>query len=177
MINRYNIKDVSDIELTDIRCLIANSILRESVDYKEGVVDLINLLKKLNFTLILATMSGRMQVELYSKENKNMREKMNILDMFDLIVTKDDVLNKKPHPEILYKIRNYYNASLGEILVFEDSYTGVLCCNNAFIVYDKYSDSDRDKIDSITTYRIKDYYEILKILEKDYCDSNSLKLV
>ena len=85
--------------------------------------------------------------------------------VFDLITRKEGVQNKKPNPEIYNKIMQHYNARPEECLIFEDSYTGVLASNNAGIevvnVNDKYADLDRDKINEITDYSIKNYKEFI----------------
>ncbi len=53
--------------------------------------------------------------------------------------------------------------------MFEDSYTGVLASKNAGIecvnVYDRYADLDRDKIETIADYSIKNYREFLDLVE------------
>lgn len=88
---------------------------------------------------------------------------------------KDDfnetVTNKKPNPEVYLTIMNYFKVKPSECLIFEDSYAGVLAANRAGIevvnIYDVYSDIDRDKINAITDYSIKDYSEfIAKCVQK-----------
>ena len=138
---------------------------------KTGVYINYNLvlrLKKMGFILVLATMAPRFQIDIYSNKNENMLKQMNIEKTFDFIATKENVRSKKPNPEIYIKIMQNYNASPQECLVFEDSYTGVLASKNAGIevvnIYDKYADIDREKIDRIADYSIKDYYEFLKFI-------------
>ena len=54
-------------------------------------------------------------------------------------------------------------------LAFEDSYVGVLANKDAGIevvnVYDRYADKDRERINEIADYSIKDYTEFLKLIE------------
>lgn len=111
------------------------------MDFKPYVVELILKLKGLGFTVVLATMTTQVQLDIYSKKNKKMLQQMNIEEVFDLITRKEDVQNKKPNPEIYNKIMQYYKAKPEECLIFEDSYTGVLASNNAGIevvnIYDK----------------------------------------
>lgn len=171
LINKYNL--AIDVEkLTKIRLNLANEILTTEIDFKPNVAKLILKLKSLGFILVLATMTTPVQLSVYSKINKKMLSQMNINEVFDLILTIEDVENKKQHPEIYNKIMQYYNALPNECLIFEDSYTGVLASNNAGIevinVYDKYADLDRDKINQITDYKIMEYQEFIDFVNDLY---------
>ena len=129
-------------------------------------------LKQLGFKVALATVTTQKQIDIYSTKNKKMLKQMNIRDVFDFIITQDDIRYKKPHPEIYNKVIKHYNATPDECLVFEDSYTGILSSKSAGIevvnVYDKYSDSDRDKINEIADYSIKNYQEFIDFVDKIY---------
>ena len=117
-------------------------------------------------------MTTQIQLDIYSKKNKKMLEQMNIEDVFDLIIRKEDVKNKKPNPEIYNKIMQYYNAVPNECLIFEDSYTGVLASRNAGIevvnIYDKYADLDRIKINELADYSIENYGEFIELVNSLY---------
>ncbi len=166
----FTIKDA--VKLLKIRWNISGEVLEQDMDFKPGVVELILKLKSLGFTVVLATMTTQIQLDIYSKKNIKMLQQMNIEEVFDLIIRKEDVQNKKPNPEIYNKIMGYYNAKQEECLVFEDSYTGVLASNNAGIevvnIYDKYADLDRDKINEITDYSIKNYKEFIDLINYLY---------
>ena len=45
--------------------------------------------------------------------------------VFDLVLTGEDIINKKPHPEIFFKCMDYFNASNKETIIFEDSEVGL----------------------------------------------------
>ena len=163
----FNIKDAK--ELLRIRWNISNEVLINEMDFKPNVVNLIKKLKELGFILILATMTTQIQLDVYSKQNKKMLSQMNIEKIFDFITRKEDVIRKKPDPEIYNMVMKHYNAKPEECLIFEDSYTGVLASKNAGIevinIYDKYADIDRDKINQITDYKILNYQEFIDFLE------------
>lgn len=169
LISKYNLVINNSEELLRKRWDISNEVLAKDMDFKENVVRFIYELKDLGYTLILATMTTKEQLNVYSRKNKKMLEKMNIEDVFDLIISKEDVKNKKPHPEIYLKIMEYYDARCEECLIFEDSYTGVLAAKNAGVevinIYDKYADVDRDKINAITDYSVMSYQELIDLLE------------
>ena len=142
-------------------------------------VELILKLKSLGFTVVLATMTTQVQLDIYSNKNKKMAEQMCINKDFDLIIRKEDVKYKKPHPEIYNKIVEYYHTTPNECLIFEDSYTGVLAANKAGIevvnIYDKYADIDREKIDDITDYKIDSYDVFSVCVDTLYSDRKNLE--
>mgnify|MGYP003289577620 CR=1 FL=1 len=117
-------------------------------------------------------MTTNVQIDIYSNKNKTMLKQMNIKEVFDLIIEKADVKYKKPHPEIYLKILQKFNARPEECLVFEDSYTGVLAAKNAGIevvnIMDKYAEVDRNKINKLTDYKIKNFKEFLEFINNNY---------
>lgn len=167
---KYNFKMRDSEQLLKIRWDISGEVLEKEMDFKPDVVELISRLRNLGFVLVLATMTTQVQLDIYSKKNKRMLEQMNIVEVFDLITRKEDVKNKKPHPEIYNKIMKHYNAVPEECLIFEDSYTGVLAGNKAGIevvnVYDKYADLDREQINLIADYSIKNYREFIELVNQ-----------
>lgn len=168
LIKKYNFNIQNAEQLLKIRWDKSGEVLEKEMDFKPNVVELIFKLKDLGFTLVLATMTTQVQLDIYSKKNKKMLKQMNIAEVFDLITRKEDVKNKKPDPEIYNKIMQYYNATPNECLIFEDSYTGVLAGCKAGIevvnIYDKYADLDRDKINELSDYNIKNYSEFVNLM-------------
>lgn len=168
LINKYNLSITDPYELTEIRKDVANAVLRSDVCFKPHATNLIKKLKKQGYILILATVTTQSQLEIYYKENKKMIDEMNIKEAFDLIITKEQVNNKKPDPEVYHIIMDYYNATPEECLIFEDSYTGVLAASRAgievVIIYDKYADIDREKINEKADYTIDDYSQFIELL-------------
>lgn len=169
LIKKYKLSMKNPEKLLKIRWDMSNKVLQE-IDFKPGVVELILKLKDLGVTLVLATMTTQVQLDIYSKKNQKMLNQLNISEVFDLIIRKEDVKKKKPDPEIYNMIMQHYNATPNECLIIEDSYTGVLASKNAGVevinIYDKYADLDRDKINRITDYSILNYREFI-----DYLDS------
>lgn len=166
LINKYNLSITNPNELSDIRKEVANIVLKSEIGFKPNVSKLILELKKLGYTLALATVTTEAQLEIYYKENRKMLDEMNIEEVFDLITTKETVKNKKPDPEVYHTIMKHFNVSPSDCLIFEDSYTGVLAASRAGIevvnIYDKYSDAVRNEIDAITDYKISNYDEFIK---------------
>lgn len=172
LIKKYDFSIHNAEELLRIRWDKSGEILEREIDFKPDVPELITKLKRLGFTLILATMTTQVQLDIYSKKNQKMIKQMDISKVFDFIIKKEDVKNKKHDPEIYNIIMKHYNARPNECLIFEDSYTGVLASKNTGIevvnVYDKYADLDRNKINAITDYSILNYREFIDFLERIY---------
>lgn len=165
LINKYDLSVKDKIELTKIRKNIGNEILISEVGFKPDVTSLIKKLKEMGYTLVLATVTTQSQLEVYYKKNKRMLDEMNIKDAFDLIITSEQVKNKKPDPEVFNIIMEQYSATPDKCLIFEDSYTGVLAASRAGIevvnIYDKYADLNRDQINELTDYRIDNFRQFI----------------
>ena len=165
LIKKYDLSIKDPSKLSDIRKDTANEVLKTNITFKPYVSKLILELKRLGYLLALATVTTKVQLEIYYKENKKMLDEMNIEEVFDLITTKETVKNKKPDPDVYFTIMNHFGVKPEECLIFEDSYIGVMAANRAGIevvnIYDKYSDVDRDEINKLTDYSIKDYQEFI----------------
>ena len=165
LIKKYNLSVKDPNELSEIRRVVSNKILKNDIGFKPDVVELIKDFKSLGFTVALATITTSEQLKVYYEENKKMLEEMNIKEEFDFITTKDHVKMKKPHPEVYLTIMHYYRALPEECLIFEDSLSGVTAANKAGIevvnIYDKYSDGERKEIDELTDYKIDNYREFI----------------
>ena len=167
LIQKYHM-NISKEELINERWSSVDDILKNELTYKDGVPELLLWFKDNGFTVVLATATTQRQLDIYAKGNPHMANAFSFYDTFDLIIRKEDVQHKKPHPEVYLKVLEYYHANPEECLVFEDSLHGVMASKSAGIdtinVYDKYSDKDRLKIDSLVDYKIDSYLEFMNIL-------------
>lgn len=77
-----------------------------------------------NYTLVLATMS-------HLPEAKKVTEAIGIYDKFNLVLTRDDVENGKPAPDIYNKAKEVLGLSPEQCLVIEDSPNGIMAAQNA----------------------------------------------
>lgn len=163
--------ELSREEIKKIRYEIADSYLKQSVDYKENAEKLLKYLKDKEYILAVATTTGNNAVEKYKKYNKNIINKANFEDFFSLIYTKECVENVKPNPEVHYKILKELNVKKEECIIVEDSIIGIEAANNVGIeviaIYDKYSDSDREEINRLSQYRFDNFEEMLKYIKKE----------
>lgn len=79
-----------------------------------------------DFKVVLATMS-------HLTEAKRITSIMGIYDKFDLVLTRDDVAEGKPNPEIYNKALNLLKLQPEECLIIEDSVNGIKAAQNAGI--------------------------------------------
>lgn len=146
---------------------IAQDYLKNSIDYKPDVEELLKTLKEKGFTLVIASTTKRSNMEIYRKENSNIMKKANIDDYFARVYTREDVKAIKPDPEIYNAVLADFGVSDKECLVFEDSLVGIEAAKAAGMetvaVYDAYSEEQRDEINALTDYRISNYKELMDI--------------
>ncbi len=92
-------------------------IIKSYACERQEKINLINSLKSRGLTVACFTNSIRMTAEL-------MLEKTGILNLFDYILTNEDVSFPKPDPEGYIKTMNKYGVTPSETLVVEDSPKG-----------------------------------------------------
>ncbi|KKE78798.1 HAD family hydrolase [Oceanobacillus caeni] len=85
---------------------------------REGVRDYLEEARKLNYKIALASSSPKDWVTHYLKE-------LQLLHYFDELITRDDVENVKPEPDLYLKAIEALNISPKEAVAFEDSLNGL----------------------------------------------------
>jgi HAD superfamily hydrolase (TIGR01509 family) len=89
--------------------------------------ELLKLLKRLsNLKIGLVTSNNK-------KLTTKILKKLDIHELFDTIVTSEDVKNQKPHPEPYLKALKKLKAKPEEVIGFEDTLTGLESAKNAGI--------------------------------------------
>ena len=158
--------NMSKQEIKKLRYEIADNYLKEVVDYKPNAEKFLKFLKNKGFILVVASTTNDSTIEKYEKFNENIKSKANFEDTFKLVYAKGAVKEIKPNPEIHYKILNELKVKKEECLIIEDALVGVEAANNAGIevavIYDKYSDCNREQINKLSNYQFKDFNEILE---------------
>ena len=158
-------------EVLNTRYNIAQNYLKNEIDYKKEVPELLKLLKERNYLLVIASTTRRKNMDIYCTENNNIINKANLNNYFSKIYTREDAKEIKPNPEIYLKILNELNVKKEQCLIFEDSLIGIEAANNAGIdvvaMYDKYSDLEHAEIEKKSTYNFKSYEEVIQKLLKE----------
>ncbi|MEM9078338.1 MAG: HAD family phosphatase [Bacteroidota bacterium] len=111
------------------------------------------------YTLVLATMS-------HLPEAKKVTEAMGIFEKFDLILTRDDVENGKPQPDIYNKAKTILGLASEEFLVIEDSANGIKAAQNAHMsVFAVTNDITRKSVHDCNLLELKFIVDELAELE------------
>ena len=153
------------------RYRIAQHFLKEVVDYKPGAPEVLHAFKKDGKTLVIASTTRRGNMEVYRKENKNIRGKAPLDSCFTRIYTQEDAPEIKPSPAIYLKVIEDMGLSKEECFIFEDSLAGAAAARNAGIdfavIYDRYSDADREALDQMTPYQFDHWKDVLSVIRRD----------
>lgn len=161
-----------NLPINDIRVLkknLTHHYLKEHVKLIENVDKVLKILKKQGYMLALATTSSRYSYDIYISENKNILKYINLKDFFkENVLTAEDVINKKPFPEVYLKFKKMFNLNTSDIVIIEDSLTGVTAANRANIdcigIYEKNSSHNTDIIKQNSILFINSYNELIDIL-------------
>ncbi|HCC07638.1 MAG TPA: HAD family hydrolase [Clostridiales bacterium] len=124
---------------------------------KEGVKEFLELLRKNNFKIGIATNNIKPIIYHFLK-------KENIIKHIDFVCTVEDVQNRKPNPEMYLKVAKILKSDMNECLVFEDSVVGLIAAKRAGMkvcaVFDKYSIDKPDDIKGMSDYQICSFKDI-----------------
>ena len=93
--------------------------LLDGIKKNEKIYNLLTLLKNNEIKIACASNS-------ISETVTRVLDKLEIIDLFDIIVSNEDVLNPKPHPEMYWKCMTKLSILPNETLIIEDSPIGRL---------------------------------------------------
>ena len=168
--NKYNGGREVDIkELKQQYKDLESDYITNKIEYKEYAKETIKLLKEKNYRIVLATISPKATLDVYNYENKNLNSDFRIYDIFDLVLSHDDVQNKKPNPEVYLTAVEKIGIPKDKCLIVEDSLEGVKAATSAGIdvvnIVDKNMFETQNEIDKLSTYKLnslKEFYELIK---------------
>jgi len=160
---------VSAEEAIKARYDLAQEMLAARIDYKPGVAELLKELKARGFVLAIASTTKKDNMDVYRNKNKNIMSKAPIDETFSLVYTREDVAQMKPDPEIYLKAMKTLGFEPAECLIFEDSLIGAEAAKasgaEVAVVYDKYSDDEREEINRLADYIIDDYEQAINMMK------------
>lgn len=117
------IEDLKDVPIDPLaimeecRCL-GKKYLKERLRLKPGVVRLLQEIKKQGIPVAIATTTTKDLT--YERLTQ-----VGILSYFDYLLCGDEVVHRKPDPEIYLKVLSHFNCEGKDALVLEDSIVGV----------------------------------------------------
>lgn len=92
-----------------------------------GLIDIIKAMRAEYKTAVVTTAS--------KKNCYDILEHFELVDLFDLILTHDDIINVKPHPEGFLKAMQHFGADPMETIIFEDSEVGLEAAESSGAYY------------------------------------------
>lgn len=97
------------------------------IELRPGVERLINYAHKSGIKLAIATTTSRANVEALFAATLG----LDVLSWFDVIACGEDVLNKKPDPEVYKLVLEKLSVQTGSCVAFEDSQNGIIAAKGA----------------------------------------------
>lgn len=126
------------------------------VPLKPGISEFLISCKQKGIKLGIATSNSRELVSTICKSH-------HLENIFDCIITGNEIQNGKPAPDIYLAVANALEVSPSDCLVFEDIMPGLIAGRNAGMticaVEDAYSKDTRDEKLLYSDYYIEDYYD------------------
>lgn len=101
--------------------------LLENIQPKEGVVELLKVLRENEILIAVGTSSNRSDTE-------QKLTQAGIIDYFDVLVTEDDVTTHKPDPAVYLMAAEKLHTQPSNCVVFEDAPSGILAAKRAGMV-------------------------------------------
>lgn len=164
LIDRFQLKNIS-AKAADTYMLKYSTKLFKKLTYKKDADKLLLTLKKHGFITALVTLSSDTVINILKNENINIKTRADFDSVFNTIVTAGKVKKNKPNPDCYLHAMDILGLKPNECLAFEDSLTGALASTQAgidtCIVYDKHSDTNREKLLELTPYHINSFDEVL----------------
>lgn len=149
---------------------ISRNFLIHQVDYKKGAPEVIQKLKSLGKTLVIATTTKGANMDIYRSLNENIRAKAPLDACFTAIYTREDVSSIKPSPEVHEKLMADLGKTREDCFIFEDSLAGMQAAKAAGIpagaIYDRYSEKDREAIRQLACAWYDGWNEVMEEIEK-----------
>lgn len=163
LMKKYSSKEYDINLIKETYNKIEYRYITEEVRYKKYSKEIVEELKKQGYKLVLATLTPQYAIDIYNDINENLISEFKIYDVFDLVITYDDVTKKKPNPEVYLKAVEKMKVYKEECLIVEDSLEGVKAANNAGIevlnIVDENMYKKQKKIDSLSDYKMNNLEE------------------
>ena len=154
-------------EIQDIWHSMAFDKYKNEVQLKEGAYEFLHILKSRNIKLGIATSNSRLLAE-------TCLISLNIIEMFDVIITGNDIKKGKPSPDIYLQAADFMKVAPANCLIFEDIPNGIQAGINAKMrtcaVYDDFSAMLTEKKKELADFYIEKFCDISKYINKNQND-------
>ncbi|MBP3608397.1 MAG: HAD family phosphatase [Treponema sp.] len=153
---RFNLS-LSESEILNIIINTIEEFYENVIPLKEGIVEFLLLLNKVNIPCVVATAADKV----CALKSLN---RLNITSFFDDVITTLDVGIGKTSPEIFYKSCEILKSLPQNTIVFEDSFHSLKTAKKAgFItcgIYDESSEDRQSQIQEMCDFYFKSWTEI-----------------
>ena len=123
MIDYHNLGDTVET-LAEESAEIFPAILDERLAFMPGVPELLDALERSDIPKAVATSSGL-------RFTRDVLGRFDLEPRFQFLLTAEDVVDGKPHPEIYLKAADRFGLQPSQIVVFEDSQNGCRAAVNS----------------------------------------------
>ncbi len=177
---RFDIPGTAE-EIHAKRCAIAQEFLRTRATYRPHAPEVLHALKKTGMKLAVVTTTRRRNISTYMNDNVSMCESAPMGEIFDAIVTRDDVAKVKPDPEGFVKAAEALGVNPKATLVIEDAAPGMIGARaagmDAAVITEKHSaDAEtRAALDALAVCRFESHADILVMLARERCEMKDKK--
>lgn len=134
----------------------------DGIKIKHGLKELLGYLVKNNYLIAIASSSKKKQIK-RNLELANINE-----NIFDIIISEEEVVYGKPNPEIFIKTCNNLNVKTNEALVIEDSNNGIKASQGAGCISVLIPDMDKIKAETemIVNYKLVSLEAVINLLKQ-----------
>lgn len=155
-------------KIHDRRYQLSRVALERDMRYRPGAVEFVNALRKNPVGMAIATTTRRANVEIYGHKNKVMMAELPLTEVFNPIITREDVRAMKPSPECYQLAIDRLGCAPFEAVAFEDSLVGVESAKAAGLsviaIRERHSKDDAEKIAAKADWVFEDWHEALEAL-------------
>ncbi len=132
IINEFGFELDIPFYVKELRKAFEDRLENYGADARPGFFNLVKYLKENRVSTALCTSSTRDEAEyMFEKILRNHPEYDSMDEIFDIVITADDVTHRKPHPEPYLKAIKGIGAIASDCLVFEDTATGITAAKDA----------------------------------------------
>lgn len=170
IVDRWQL-DITKEDLHAKRYETAREMLRNDVAWRKGAANFVRLARSRGFLTAVATTTKRRNLDIYSNENEGMRKEGVLYELFDAIVTREDVSAIKPSPECHEILMKKFGVSREETLVFEDSLIGLDAAKAAQltvgIIDEPHNEAEREALNRNADFTFGSWPELAERLEEE----------
>lgn len=164
-LNEFYAFGLTKVQVKSRRYSISHYFLDHVVPLKPQASLLIHTLKQREIKLAITTTTSLSNIQRYQDNNTLINSKIDFKNDFALILTRENVENIKPHPEVYLTALQHFGFKAEECLIIEDSLIGVEAAKQAGIeviaIYDQHSAHELEEIKNQANYFVQDYAELL----------------